>query len=104
MSRRTSVVRRSVSSDVAGLAQTAEARPLSADVHELEAPSEISLPRDHPRWQRDRFTISAATKALIDRLRPIAIRVFGFWDHRTHRIDLENATIEIDPCGSYRCA
>jgi hypothetical protein len=63
----------------------------------------VALPRDHPKWARDRFTISAATKAFIDRLKPVAIRVFGFWDHRAHHLAFEHGTIEIDASGSYRC-
>jgi len=102
VSKRSSVVRRSAGA-VGELAQSAETARLGTDAREIDPVSEISLPRDHPRWLRDRFTVSAATKALIDRLKPVVIRVFGFWDHRVHRLALDSVTLEIDASGSYRC-
>jgi hypothetical protein len=103
VSKRSGIVRRAggAESELA-LTRSAEAASLTGDVRETDHASEIVLPRDHPKWLRDRFTLSATTKAWLDRIRPVAIRVFGFWDHRTHRLALEGATIEIDTCGSYR--
>ena len=103
MSKHGSSVRRIGSSELGQLREATETIALARDAGELDAPEEVALPREHPRWARDRFTVSAATKALIDRLKPLALRVFGFWDHRTHRLTLEDATIGIDACGSYRC-
>lgn len=102
MSKRLALVRRIGSSEVGSLAESAEAAPLAKDVQDPDAAAGIVLPRDHPRWARDRFTVSAATKALVDRLMPLALRVFGFWDHRVHQLTLEDGTIGIDACGSYR--
>lgn len=102
MSRRTALVRRTTAG-VASPAPASELAKLANDVRDVDATSEIILPRDHPRWLRDRFTVSSATKALIDRIAPIVIRVFGFWDHRVHHIAVESGTIDIDMSGSYRC-
>jgi hypothetical protein len=102
MSKRAGVVRRLGGETVAGLARSAEAAPLSGEVGELESSGAIVLPRDHPKWVRDRFTITAATKAWLGRIKPIVIRVFSFWDHRVHRLTTEDGTIEIDVSGSYR--
>jgi hypothetical protein len=103
MSKRTGLVRRGGPPGALPTQEAAAAPALAGDVHELEAAAEIALPREHPRWLRDRFTVSAATKAIVDRLRPLAVRVFGFWDHRVHRVTLDDAVIGIDACGSYRC-
>jgi hypothetical protein len=100
MSKRTGLVRRGAAA-AAGAEGASQARALANDVADLDAAPEIGLPREHPRWARDRFTVSAATKALIDRLKPLALRVFGFWDHRVHSLALDEATIGIDACGSY---
>lgn len=103
MSKRAGVVRRLGGETVTGLAGSAEAAALSAEVGELDASGAIVLPRDHPKWMRDRFTITAATKAWLGRIKPIVIRVFSFWDHRVHRLTTEDGTIEVDVSGSYRC-
>jgi hypothetical protein len=102
MSKRAISLRRIAPADLGSTESLSEARPLATDVGELDAAPEIALPRDHPRWARDRFTVSAATKALVDRIKPLALRVFGFWDHRVHRLTLDDATIGVDACGSYR--
>jgi hypothetical protein len=104
VSKRSGALRRAVAGGgVSEPAHSAELARLGGDAREVDPISEIALPRDHPKWARDRFTVSGATKALIDRVKPIAIRVFGFWDHRVHRLALDRVTIEIDAGGSYRC-
>ena len=103
MSRRSVAARRPGGDIVSGSAHTSETARLIAEPGELEGIVPIALPRDHPKWARDRFTVSQATKALIDRIKPVAIKVFGFWDHRVHRLAVESGTIEIDMSGSYRC-
>jgi hypothetical protein len=103
VSKRAGSVRRALAGGAPGaLAQAAETAALASEVRDPDHVAEIALPRDHPKWARDRFTLSATTKAWLDRIRPVAIRVFGFWDHRAHRLALEGATIEIDVSGSYR--
>jgi hypothetical protein len=96
-------VRRTGPADIiAGLTHASEAKQIATATGEVETTPEVTLPRDHPKWMRDRFTISAATKALLDRLAPLAIAVFGFWDHRVHRVSIGEGAIEIDVSGSYR--
>ena len=102
MSKRTGLVRRAGSAPAsARTSEAAETR--SADgFTDTEDIAAIALPRDHPKWLRDRFVVSSATKALLATLRPLAIAVFGFWDHRVHRLEMETATIAIDDSGAYR--
>ncbi len=66
------------------------------------APGLTILPGDHPAWQRDVLSISARARALISTLRPLALRVFSFWDHHLRDISLGGRRLRIDPCGSYR--
>jgi hypothetical protein len=39
---------------------------------------------------------------LIARLRPVAVRILGFWDHRIRSAFVAGTRISIDPSGSYR--
>lgn len=66
--------------------------------HELAS----SLPRDHPAWQRDVLAVSARARALLARLRPVAVRVLSFWDHVLREVVIAGRRVEIDPSGSYR--
>ncbi len=102
MSKRTAPARRPNLGTAPALAQPAEAAPVASEAADLESIAEIALPREHPKWAKDRFTISAATKRWLDRITPVVIRVFGFWDHRVHRLPLDGVTIEVDVSGSYR--
>jgi hypothetical protein len=102
VSKRTALVRRAGAGSAEALGQSSEARPVASEAADLESVAEIALPREHPKWAKDRFTVSAATKRWLDRAAPFAIRVFGFWDHRAHRLALEGATVEVDVSGSYR--
>jgi hypothetical protein len=104
MSKRGSIMRRAgAQTSVAGSSPSAAAARSVGKVADPEATGEIALPRDHPKWTRDRFTISATTKALLERIKPAIVRVLSFWDHRTHRLAIDGATIEVDQTGSYRC-
>ncbi len=60
------------------------------------------LPRDHPAWQRDVLSISARARAVIANLKPLAFRVFGFWDHQLRELRIGGRMLGIDPSGSYR--
>ena len=102
MSKRTGIVRR-----LGGIGTTPPSPQASEpqgipDAHDLEAMSEIALPRDHPKWLRDRFVVSASTNNLLAKLKPFVIRLLGFWDHRIHRLSLEDGTILVDDSGAYR--
>ena len=61
------------------------------------------LPADHPEWQRDAVLISARVRALLASLRPVVVRVLGFWDHVVRSVGLGGGRrLEIDPSGCYR--
>ena len=59
------------------------------------------LPHDHPKWVKDALTVSRRAGDCIARLRPVAIRVLTFWDHRIRSIVVGGARVNVDPSGSY---
>jgi len=67
----------------------------------LDAEMEL-LPRGHPKWVRDGISISQRAREIVARLRPIAIRVLRFWDHRVRSILVAGRRVSVDPSGSYR--
>ena len=72
--------------------------PLLPD-DELETPA---LPREHPKWVRDAVAVSQRARALVDRLRPVLVRVLTFWDHRAYSVTIGTRRLSIDFSGSYR--
>ena len=72
--------------------------PAAADV-ELDAGT---LPPEHPRWVKDSLAVSQRARELIARLRPVAIRILTFWDHRVRAIVVAGLTVHVDPSGCYR--
>jgi hypothetical protein len=60
------------------------------------------LPRDHPRWVKDALTVSSRARETIARLRPVAVRILGFWDHRVRSAVVAGLRVAIDASGSYR--
>ena len=60
------------------------------------------LPRDHPPWMRDAVALSTHARTLLRSLRPLVIRVFGFWDHVVRSIHVGGRRINVDPAGCYR--
>ncbi len=60
------------------------------------------LPRGHPKWIRDGVAISQRARELVTRLRPVAVRVVRFWDHRVRSSVIAGRRIHIDPSGSYQ--
>ena len=66
---------------------------------EFETPP---LPRDHPKWVKDAVAVSHRARALIAKLRPIAVRVLTFWDHHVRNITLGGRRLHVDTSGSYR--
>jgi hypothetical protein len=66
---------------------------------ELETPP---LPRDLPHWVKDALSVSARARELISRLKPVAIRILTFWDHRLRTAIITGRHLKIDPSGSYR--
>jgi len=68
-----------------------------------EADAEQSLlPRDHPKWARDAVTLSQRAREIIAALRPVALKVLTFWDHRVRSVFIGGRRVSIDPSGSYR--
>lgn len=61
-----------------------------------------TLPRDHPQWVRDTVSISSRARALLERVRPVVIRVYAFWDHAVRSLSLGGRTLSVDASGSYR--
>lgn len=61
-----------------------------------------SLPPDHPRWAKDSLAVSQRARELVARLRPIAIRILCFWDHRVRSAVVAGLVVRIDPSGCYR--
>jgi hypothetical protein len=81
------------------IAPAAVSNPVHADPVENTGPT---LPRDHPVWQRDVCSISARTRAVLARLRPVALRVRTFWDHALRTVTIRGRRLEVDPSGCYR--
>ena len=70
-------------------------------IGESEAETSL-LPRDHPKWARDAVTVSQRAREIIARLRPIAIKILTFWDHRTRSAFIGGHRVSVDASGSYR--
>ena len=66
---------------------------------ELETPP---LPREHPKWVKDAVAVSQRARQFIARLKPIAVRVFSFWDHQARSIGIGARRLSVDFSGSYR--
>ena len=86
-----------------GLASPSEAYtdPIVPAAADVELGSD-SLPHEHPRWVKDSLAVSQRARAIIARLRPIAIRILTFWDHRVRSAFVGGIHVRIDPSGSYR--
>jgi hypothetical protein len=61
-----------------------------------------NLPSDHPPWAKDALSLSQRARALLARVRPIAVKVLTFWDHRVRSIFVGGRTVSVDASGSYR--
>ncbi|MBV8531160.1 MAG: hypothetical protein JO104_07565 [Candidatus Eremiobacteraeota bacterium] len=72
--------------------------PVVADA-ELET---ALLPHDQPRWVKDAVAVSQRAREIITRLRPAAVHVLSFWDHRIRSIVIGDRRVQIDPSGCYR--
>jgi hypothetical protein len=60
------------------------------------------LPQDQPRWVKDAVAVSQRARELIARLRPAAVRVLSFWDHRIRGIVIGDRRVGVDASGCYR--
>lgn len=72
--------------------------PLIPD-DEFEAPP---LPREHPKWVKDALAVSHRARKALAQVRPAALRIFTFWEHRSHAIFIGRRSLSIDSAGSYR--
>lgn len=70
-------------------------------VAEAELETEL-LPHDHPRWVKDALAVSQRAREILAKLRPIALVVLSFWDHRIRSIVVGDRRVEVDPSGCYR--
>lgn len=86
---------------IAGGVETGPSRPIVTAVAEAELETAL-LPQDHPRWVKDAVAASQRARELIARLKPVAIRVLTFWDHRIRSIFVGQQRLEIDASGCYR--
>ena len=77
------------------------ARPVVQPLASAEAETSL-LPHDHPQWVKDALSVSNRAKELIARLKPIAITVLSFWDHRIRSVLVGGSRVSVDPSGSYR--
>jgi hypothetical protein len=70
---------------------------------EPEAELETALlPYDHPRWVKDAVAVSLRARELLAKLRPVAMQVLCFWDHRIRSIVVGGRRVAIDASGCYR--
>lgn len=61
-----------------------------------------ALPSDHPKWMKDTLSISQRARALLVRLKPVALRAIAYWEHRVRSIAIGGRNLSVDPSGSYR--
>ena len=61
-----------------------------------------ALPNDHPRWMKDTLSISQRARALLQKMKPLVMRVITGWDHRVRQISVAGRTLKVDASGSYR--
>ncbi|HEV7180603.1 MAG TPA: hypothetical protein VGN11_12085 [Candidatus Baltobacteraceae bacterium] len=79
----------------------ASSEPVVAALAESEQEPSL-LPHDHPQWVKDALTVSHRAREAIARLRPAAVRILTFWDHRIRSIAVGGGRLSIDASGSYR--
>ncbi len=60
------------------------------------------LPHDQPRWVKDAVAVSQRAREIVAKLRPVAVRVLSFWDHRIRSIAIGERLVEVDASGCYR--
>lgn len=86
---------------LAGVRESVQSEPVVAPVAQTEHEAPL-LPHDHPPWVKDTLRVSQRAKEILARLRPIALRILTFWDHRIRTMSISGRRISIDPSGSYR--
>ncbi len=61
-----------------------------------------ALPNDHPAWLKDAVSLSQRARALVVKLKPIALAVIDAWEHRVRTIVVSGRRVSVDASGSYR--
>ena len=72
-----------------------------ASVPEAELETTL-LPQDHPRWVKDAIAVSQRAREILASLRPVAVQVLCFWDHRIRSIVVADRRVAVDASGCYR--
>jgi len=60
------------------------------------------LPHDQPRWVKDAIAVSQRAREIVAKLRPVAVHVLCFWDHRIRSIVVGERRVAVDASGCYR--
>jgi hypothetical protein len=60
------------------------------------------LPHDQPRWVKDAVAVSQRARDIVAKLRPVAMHVLSFWDHRIRIIVVAGRAVRVDASGCYR--
>ncbi|MBV9719514.1 MAG: hypothetical protein JOZ77_09345 [Candidatus Eremiobacteraeota bacterium] len=60
------------------------------------------LPHDQPRWVKDAVAVSQRARDIIAKLRPAAVHVLSFWDHRIRAVVIGDRRVHVDASGCYR--
>ena len=83
--------------------QLGAARPEAIVPAVADAELETGLPpNDQPRWVRDAVAVSQRARELVAKLRPVAVHVLSFWDHRIRAVVVGGRYVRVDASGSYR--
>ncbi len=61
-----------------------------------------ALPSDHPAWMKDTLSLSQRARALLAKLKPAAVKVIAYWEHKVRSIVCAGRRISVDASGSYR--
>jgi len=87
--------------NVASQIDAARSEAILPAVAETELETAL-LPHDQPRWVKDAVAVSARARELIATLKPAAVRVLCFWDHRLHAVVVGGRRVAVDAGGCYR--
>jgi hypothetical protein len=82
--------------------QVGASRPEAVVPVVAEAELETALlPNDQPRWVKDAVAVSQRARDLIAKLRPAAVHVLSFWDHRIRATWVADRRVAVDASGCY---
>ena len=61
-----------------------------------------TLPNDHPAWMKDTLSMSQRARALLAQIRPAAVKVIAYWEHRVRSVIIGERRVSVDASGCYR--